>query len=189
MIEELRELALARNGAERHRFPLCLDDDLRAQINQAADDLKEAKAALDELAENKAKAKSLSSAAPTTTAKRRVQDLSDQIDALEQQAADRSIFIRMRRLPPAEYETLLHAHLDKEGNPEPFSLFPAITRSCYVDTVDAQDEDLRLSWGELTEKVLNSADMDALQVFAMNLNRAGSSISFTKASFGRLATN
>lgn len=189
MIENLRELALARNATTFREYPICLDDNLRAQIDEQTKLLKDAKIDLDYLEDKgETKAKSLGNQSPITAAKRRISEISKKLTQLEADAKQTSIIVRLRRLSPIDYEKIQFDHL-KGDDLDVKTFWPAMLEASYADTISPAGEDLHITYDELAANVLNSADYDNLIALALTMNRTAGTVSFTKPSFGPLGTN
>lgn len=182
-INYLRAKALAY--APTFRLPLCLDDRLRADVDEAAEKLAAARAKLDALASLPAeqkRSKSLSAKSPTREAEEGVEAAEAALQAAEDAASGDVLVLVWRRLSPDAYDETLAAHMTG-GRLDMTTAYPALVEACWHRAESADCEDVGLSWPQ-ARALLNNADTDVVTVGVLNLNRAPSAIPFSPRSSG-----
>ena len=110
-IETLRAKALAHNTNLRWRYPVCLDIDLRAKIDQAATALQQLHAERAELEADGIPARKLSDN-PRLKIDKQITEAEARLEALEASIPDDDLLVVVfRRQTPDEYQTMQAAHL------------------------------------------------------------------------------
>ena len=187
-VEYLRAKALAY--APTFRYPLCLDDRLRADVDAAAEKLNRAHAKLDELKSLPAdvkRSRSIASKSPTQAAADAVADAERELQAAEEAASGDVLVLVWRRLEPDAYDELMAGSV-KDGRLDLVGFYPALAAASWFRAETADGEDVGLTWPE-ARALLNNADRDGVHVGVLNLNRAPSEIPFSPRSSGAPATS
>ena len=203
-VANLRARALAHNATIRWTYPVCLNDDKRAAIDDAEKALKALHVELEQTQNRKEKAektqrRTLGEAA-TPGHDAEIAGLHDKIAAaeaelefLEQSALSESVLLRFRRLAPDEYQAAWdEAGVQTEGKANEYrleALKDALRTRCYATAEDSDGNDLGISWDEAKTGFLNSGDFDNIGTGLIMWNRTPAVVPFNQANSGLPATS
>ncbi|MDK9627013.1 hypothetical protein [Propionibacterium freudenreichii] len=195
-IEALREKALNHNRNVTWTYAVCLDDDLRGQLNDATKALVELRKQEAEEADKpqaqapeKPKAKNLGAKPVTianqiTAAEQKVQEIEDSIPD------DDLLVLRFGRLTPDRYQQLQTDNLrEHDGKLDLWEMQSALAADGFRAAEDRHGIDTGISWEDIRANVLDSLDLEIIHMGLVQLNRSGAAIPFGPKSSGRPATS
>ena len=188
-IETLRAKALAHNESLRWRYPVCLDLELRAKIDQAATALQQLHAERAELEADGIPARKLSDN-PRLKIDKQIAEAEARLEALEASIPDDSLLqVVFRRLAPGDYQTLQTEHIIDAKQLNLATFWPALAAAAFVCCEDRHGTGVGLTWDEVREATLSSMDLDYIYQGLVGFNRALQTIPFETPTSGVPATN
>lgn len=199
-ISALREKALAHNANQKFRYNVCLDEGLRTKIDEASTRLVECHKARDSLLEEEngnpgesmplRKTISSPQSSATISIDKEIADLESQIEELEASIPDDSLLIIVfQRMTPTAYQQVEIDQLKEDGSIDWAAVWEIRNAASYQQCEDRHGNVVDLSWDQVRENVLSSADMDFISQGVTALNRRCSYVPFKHPNFGRRATS
>ncbi|QLQ16144.1 MAG: hypothetical protein HZY73_11325 [Micropruina sp.] len=187
-VEYLREKAL------RHRptldYSICLDPDLRQQVDLATAALVQLQARRATLAAIPAEdrgAKSLADTDPLKQLDEQIAQAEQAVADAEASAADEVVVLHFARLAPDAHDEVSTAHARPDGILKP-EYYPAVCAAAYVNATTSDGQDLDMDWPQ-AYAMLNTGDRDLIFIGVHNLHAQAAVIPFNLASSGRPGTS
>lgn len=188
-IESLRAKALAY--APTFRYPVCLDPEMRTQLDEASSRLLKLQGDLREMAAlppDERRAKRMSEQPPSVALAAEVAEAEAEVQRIENLAAGDVLVVVFRRLPPDDYQALVDGHTQGSTVSLP-DLHQSIVRESYLRSESGDGEDVGLDYAQIWNGVLNHGDRDVVLVGVLELNRGVSAVPFSQRSSGQPGTS
>ena len=193
-VKDLRNIALAYNLNRKFTYPVCLDEELRNEIDQAANALQEARKRLADAeatlnADPKLAGRKLSDN-PRGWLEKLVTGAETKLSDLENSIPDDHLLILVfARLTPDRYQELQTARIDEKGNLDLAGFYVDLACECWIHATSKTDEVVELTWDETRNSVLSPTDLSYIYVGLVGLHQQVTRIPFNQANSGAPATN